>query len=287
MLAKSGALKRSHWLMGFAMTVGVTALAANPARADVNIDGIDIPTGAVLVANVIEENLVSSVGDTLTGIGTISSIQQNLHTTYTYGLNQDYLTFVFTGFKVSYILFPSPTSAGYIEFTGGTANVYLETGATQPDLTTGSQATDIANASSGGLFLGTTAELFGTNPTVQLALGPTTTTLEAQLPNNTTLGNFTNAFGSAFLDATSGPAEFNFHTCALVPNPGVTGGTCPSGEADLSFTESFNSGASGDFPVSGTSSIKANVIPEPGTVGLLGVALLLLGGLTTWRRRGA
>jgi len=258
----------------------VLALGTAPASAG-TILGINLPNGGTLVAQVIDENLITATGQTLTGLGIINSITDNsLNTTYTYGQGGKYLTFTFTGFVSSFILPPTAGSAGYVEFAGGAVNAYVENAA--PNLATGSQATDLTDASSGALFLGATPQLFGTNPTVVLAGGPATTDLEAVLPNNSTLYNFTNAFGSAFFDATSGPAAGAFHTCSLSGDASATV-PCPAGLVDMTFTESFNTSVSGDFPVSGTGSLKANVrVPEPGTLSVFGVGLVMMG---TWFRR--
>ena len=44
--------------------------------------------------------------------------------------------------------------------------------------------------------------------------------------------------------------------------------------ADIEFHGSANSGTSGDFGVSGADFIKANTVPEPATVSLIGAGLL-------------
>src|SRR4029077_14185641 len=126
------------------------ALGTSPAHATI-IDGINLPVGGTLVANVIAETLINGTGQKLSGLGFVSSITDtSLNQTYFYGQGGKYLTIAFNGglpnaFTSSYILPPSPTTSGYIEFTGGNANLYVENSA--PCLSSGSQATDIANAS--------------------------------------------------------------------------------------------------------------------------------------------
>jgi len=267
------------------------------AHADVIVDGIDLPSGATIVAQVIEEDLITATGQNLVGIGIINSIQQGLSLpTYTYGQGGKYLTFAFTGFTSHYILAPTISSAGYIEFTGGNAEVYEQNSAPNLATCTGgcgsltAQAADVANAEAGSLFLGVQAETFATTGTVQAASGPTTTTLEAEIPSNAALNSFSNANGAGIFDVTGGDAGANFNTCSFSV-PGASAGTspanCAAGTVDLTFNEGFSSTASGDFEVSGTANVKADVqgIPEPASLSLLGAGLLSLGIIRRRRLR--
>src|SRR5205085_7022508 len=122
------------------------------------------------------------------------------------------------------------------------------------------------------------------NPTVQLAGGPAVTSLEGIIPNNQTLDNFSGASAFAVFDAVGGDAAIAFHTCAFHADP-IAGASCPPGYVDAIFGESFSSVASGDFPVSGSANVKANVhIPEPLTLAMFGTGLLGIGFMVRRRR---
>lgn len=271
------------WATRLAITAGLLVMAGSHAHATV-IDGVTLAPGATKFDLNVFEILITGVGQSLEGVGRVEEIDNSQGIPeYTYGENGVYLTYTFSGFKSSFILAPSKSNDGFIEFTGGIADVYVHS--SNPNITNaGSTTKDFTNAQSSKLFLSAAAELFDTNPTVESSKGgPKTTTLEATLPNNSTLAKFSNAFGTAFLDATGGDAFKQLHTCTLSVTPG--GGDCPSGFVDALFSEEFSSTVTGNWTVSGDATVKASVVPEPASFALLGAALIGFGGLSRRSRR--
>ena len=138
------------------------ALGAGIAHADLIIDGIDVPVGAVFSSQNIEETLVNGPGQTLTGVGTITSITANPPVglpTYVYGQGGLFLTLEFT-FTSSFVLAPTLTSAGYVEFSSGFAEVCLSTSLPAPNTACPAGST---------VWLVLAPQTFATNVQVQLA----------------------------------------------------------------------------------------------------------------------
>ncbi len=250
------------------------------ATATTNIDGVVVPVGLVPGGNQIQsgflnESSVANVGDVLSGTGYVNAISLGTNIsdqTWANGQNGVMLAFAFTGYTVSSIVDPTATAPGSVDFTGGTVDFYTLAAGT--NLQTGSEAGDMAVVTSGTLWMSTTAAVEGANAT----------TLTATLPPGDTAANIVNqASGFGYLDATGGPAGSVYHTGTFA-NPYDVGDV-----SDMSFTSDFsNAPAGSDFPISGSATLKANTVPEPGAAAILatGVALLSFVGMRR-RRKGA
>jgi hypothetical protein len=247
------------------------------ATATTNIDGVVVPVGLVPGGNQIQsgflnESSVASVGNVLSGTGYVNAISLGTNIsdqTWSNGQNGVMLAFAFTGYTVSSIVEPTATTTGSVDFTGGTVNFYTLPAGT--NLQTGSQAGDIAAVTSGTLWLSTAAAVEG----------PNGTTLTATLPVGDSAANIVNAAaGLGYLDATGGPAGSIYHTGTFA-NPYDVNGV-----SDMSFTSDFSNAPSGsDFPISGSATLKANTVPEPGAAAILASGVVLLGFVGMRRRR--
>ena len=256
-----------------AVLLSATAAMAVPTAT---VDGVTIPIdtatgGAVFNVQIEHETLVANVGDVLSGVGQITLIQDFPSSTTTYappcttvGCSGTFLTDVFTGLTVRSI---TPTGGGFdVYLTGGTLDWYVHN--TLPNLDTGNQALDFANATSSTLFLSMAPAVFDSSGD----------TMHIFVPGNS-LSNFSgNAQGDAFLNVTGGDAADIFNTNTF--STGFEGTT-----ADLQFVGNAHQVSGNDFPVGGSDDLFANTVPEPASLAILGAGLFIV----SWslRRRRA
>lgn len=224
----------------------------------------------------LNESQIFAPGDVLMGYGQVGSINQNSNFCVVAGCN---LTFQFS-YTVTSL---GPTGAGgnlQAIFDVGSINFFVSNPGSY----------DALNPNSAGYgtpwltLTGHTGALTGFGGPGQLFSdinGP-----NASMPT-------ANSSGNGYLDASGGPAAAYFHTATKEDGNG--------GFADFTFNSSFQfvipGGCDGvvssdptsycHYPIGGTANLhgdSAVPVPEPGTIGMLGLGLGFL-GLFAWRRR--
>src|SRR5438128_1129486 len=117
---------RKRWGRRLAMAACLLLMAGTSAHAIV-IDGIPLPSGTTFVTQTIFEDIITAQGQPLTGVYRITEIDDGSgNSVWLQGQGGLFLTGTFTGFVSSFVL-PPGSNAGYVEFVGGTTNVYVQT----------------------------------------------------------------------------------------------------------------------------------------------------------------
>ena len=199
-------------ILGVAALMGaLMASGAAMAGPTTTVDGVTIPVGMTPGGYLIDaessfETLITGPGQNFYGAFKVQSIQDNVsNDTYQYGQNSTYLYGVFTGFTVDTVTPPTATTAGTILLKGGQISYYVSP-TDNFTVSSGSAATDMADDSTGTLWLSATPEVLD-------AAGDT---LQITIPAGATDADFTGASAIADLDvnagAAGGAAGFNFTT---------------------------------------------------------------------------
>jgi hypothetical protein len=260
---------------------GVLLSAASySVAATVDIGGLNVTAGPIFSVASIYENVVTSVGDTLAGVGEVTQINGVSVSSMCAGCE---LTYTFGGYTVSSI---SPTD---ITFTGGWVNFYLGFGADNdfnPFASAGSAA-DMAAATNGTLFLtlsghaidaagstfsGTGANIGSSSP-VGFGAGLADVDMSGTANGNTAGAG---AIGNAFFDTNSITALFggsnadfqlgSSFSSQLLPHPGE----CPNGAECVAGSADFRG--------------LVQVVPEPQSYALMLAGLGVIGFLARRRR---
>jgi hypothetical protein len=266
------------------MALGTLTQAA-PASATLTIDGITFDPGVVFFRTSLFENVVVDPGDVLSGIGEVLSIENGSHTkTWITQDNGHELTFAFDNYILEAIV-PTTTGIAQVFFSGGTANFYSDSVTPFTASDSGGQGNDFANATDGNLWLtlagAGTGRVCGSGATgdpVTCDSGVNTViTLESTIfISDSDLATITNGFGGGFLDVAfgGGLADAHFDTNSQ-----------PSGQ-DVNLASNFSRTSPGEsnWPLDGTADMDLLAVPEPGTLGMLGLGLLGLGFYARRRR---
>ena len=287
---------RSSFLTGLAFATATLLGTAAAFAGPINVG----PGGRIVTTETSWEVNTSNLGDVLSGVTTVASINNNAAVTnpvYTTGNCCQFLSAVFGGFvlqtiQISGNAFDLRYSGGFINYytspTNPFANLCAEvcvgTAASQEAIVAGGTvwekfaaqqilseavgANDNSSTANQAFNNGAiTLEIFGTVQAGSLSAvtssGTSTVYLSlvaGGLPNTIAPGGFINPFGNQIADATY------------------------QGSANSGQCASYGITASGPFQICGSDNLSTNVVPEPFTLSLFGTGLA---GAAMLRRRKA
>ena len=263
-----------------ALAAAVLLSAASYATAQANVGGLTIPAapdGSTFAVASVYENVVTQVGDVLSGLGEVTQIGGVEIGSLCAGCE---LTYRFGGYSVTSL------SATDITFSGGWINFYLGFGADNDFNPFGSDSsgTDLAAATNGTLFLTLSGHQID-------AAGNTFAGTGRNIGTTSPAG-----FGAGLADVDDTGAMFgNTAGGGAIANSLFNTNAIPAdfgGPADFALTSSFNALVlphpgecpGGPMCVAGSADIRG-VIPEPQTYALLLAGLGAVGFVARRRRQ--
>jgi hypothetical protein len=256
----------------FSACLAAGLFASGQAKADA-ITAV-LPSGAAVQFKYNDlETVVDSVGDVLTGIFAISSINDPSGTPvyFASGLSGSELNGFFTGLTVAAI---TPTTGGFnIYFTGGTLNMYnVPNGSYSPTSPLNPLDPQICGGACPAPWL-TMNFVPGVVTTDDLST-PFNETLTTLFSTVTSLSSPLTGTGDGNLLITGGTAASSFN-----PNLSLQSNlqSCPT--TDPNFAP--NCAKAGAWPLASFDPVVGSTVPEPGTIFLMGAALA---GLAASRR---
>lgn len=255
-----------------------TALSFSGQASAVVVDGINLGFGGpVFKVASVYESVVTGIGQELKGYGEITQIFDSTGLVWSAGANNTVLTYVFDGYIVNSI------SPAHADFTGGSVRFYTDhpalPGYTAFNPIGGGTAAEIAadfvEASTGnGVFW---LSLAGNN--FYDITHPGGVTLHATGVGLDGVGALIAGSGTGLLDIVGGAAAFAFITDTF-------GDADADGKADMQIGSSFsNAFTPANQILSGSADLRAEAIPEPSSIALLGLGLSAIGFFASRRRK--
>jgi hypothetical protein len=237
-----------------------------------SVGGLLLSPGPIFQVSSVYENLVTAVGDELSGVGEITQINGEPIGNLCTGCE---LTFRFEGYIVTSL------SSTDITFTGGMATFYLGFGADNDfnPFTSSGSAADLAAATNGAVFLNLVGH----------TIDATGNTFRGGGVNLGTAAAFGRGLGLADVDlAGAGIANVFFDTNGI---PATFGGPADFGIGSVFVSvtpphpaECVSGG--GAECLAGSANFQGNVIPEPETYALMLAGLGVVGFVARRRRKG-
>ncbi|HKJ72039.1 MAG TPA: PEP-CTERM sorting domain-containing protein [Gammaproteobacteria bacterium] len=288
---------------GSILGAALFGLSLPVSASAITIDGINLEQGATFITTTLWEGRVdgtnpyqdpiSGLNQELGGIGVVEAIRDSGGTTiWQDGDNGRELTFQFGGYTTERLEDDGGNLAGggsfdptdtpiEIWFRDGFANFYSDS---TPNRTvnSGTIATDIASFTDGSEWL----NMLGAS-VLNCAVGDG---CASGAGTGISLQSFVNSGQLSFINSATGSGLLNVDTTGSGSANTAFDSDAVSLDAngnpvDMTLDSSFNSVASNDFFASGSSTLKATVVPEPGGLALLGIGLLAIGAFGFRRGR--